>query len=174
MICTSGRVLCGTEQSEWLHETEGAATSLWSWLRALATKRRLVRKGGRRSMCWIWGGLSQWTKSSTKSRPCTGFSFVQGVPRQWTHSFFHLCFARQFGSLLNDLTVTERNNSSILTSLVLSHRTVHPIPHTTTTTTCLSCSDAYRRTAEPNSSFLCYLLSPSPISFLPRRCLGLY
>jgi len=98
-------------------------TPLWSWLRALTTEKRTVREVGS-WMCWIGCGLSQWAKSSSKSRPYAGFSFFQGMSRRGR---IPSSTSVPLASLVPHSTtsVTEHNFQPSVPSLT---RTIHPIP----------------------------------------------
>lgn len=147
------RVMCvvWVEQREWFRETEGAATPLWSWLRALATKERFARKGRWWEIrCVVSGVVFLSGQNHQNCNHTQGFHSSRTCRGGDTY-LFHLCFARRLGSLLSNLSITHGTRLSAM--LTVSHssclsRTVHPIPTLPQQPPAFQfqCTDTYHRT----------------------------
>jgi len=133
---------------------------LWSWQRALATKRFVWK--GRWDVRSGW-----WTRSPLKSRPCAGFSFFQGVSRQGsTFPLPPLFRSLDWSPIRQPFYRGTRLSTTFSVSHCLSW-TVHSIPPHYHSNHLSSSSQAH--TTEPDPPFLFHPSSP-----LARRCLGLY
>lgn len=129
--------------------------SLWSWLSALATGKRLVEEGGGkfdvldRRVVFLNGRNRHQNRNVRSFRACRG---------RGAHSFFHLF--RSPAWFPTQRALCDETQLSIIFTVFHSDCSSHP--HTTAATTYLSCLNGRRHAPPTDPILLCFcFLSPS-------------
>lgn len=118
--------------------------------------------------CWVGGGLSQGTKSTTKSRSCF-FQGLSGSGRTLSS------IPASLAGLVPYSATSLSRKTTFSHAHFLSRRQLIPSPTLAQRPLSFMFQCTQTHTTEPNPSLLLFVLShPPPVSRRLRRCLGLY